>query len=50
MSKLTESAIEMFAIEKLELLGYSYVHAPDIAFEGERPECSGCNEVLKGDI
>jgi type I restriction enzyme R subunit len=31
LSKLTESAIEDFAIKLLERLGYSYVYAPDIA-------------------
>jgi len=35
MSKLTESAIEAFAIEQLELLSNSNVHAPDIAPEGQ---------------
>jgi len=46
MSKLTESAIETFAIEQLELLGYSYVHAPDIAPDGEHPERTSYDDVL----
>ncbi len=46
MSKLTESAIETFAIEQLELLGYSYVYAPDIAPDGECPERASYDDVL----
>lgn len=39
MSKpLTESAIETFAIERFEKLGYQYVYAPDIAPDSESPE------------
>jgi type I restriction enzyme R subunit len=34
MTKLTESAIEDFAIKLFERLGYSYVYAPDIAPDG----------------
>jgi type I restriction enzyme R subunit len=37
MSKLTESAIEDFAIKLFERLGYSYTHAPDIAPDSDRP-------------
>jgi hypothetical protein len=29
--KITEDAIEMMAIERLEVEGYSYRHGPDIA-------------------
>jgi hypothetical protein len=36
--KLTESAIETFAIELFEKLGYQYVYAPDIAPDSETPE------------
>ncbi len=46
MSRLTESAIEDFAIKLFERLGYSYVYAPDIAPDGERPERSHYSEVL----
>ena len=46
MSKLTESAIEDFAIKLFERLGYSYVYAPDIAPDGEQPERSHYGEVL----
>jgi type I restriction enzyme R subunit len=46
LSKLTESAIEDFAIKLFERLGYSYVYAPDIAPDGEHPERSHYGEVL----
>lgn len=38
MTKLTENAIEQFAIKRLQGLGYQYIYAPDIAHDGERPE------------
>lgn len=44
--KLTESAIEDFAIKLFERLGYSYVYAPDIAPDGEQPERSHYGEAL----
>jgi len=46
MSRLTESAIEEFAIKLFERLGYSYVYAPDIAPDGEQPERGHYGEVL----
>jgi len=59
MSRLTESAIEEFAIKLFERLGYSYIYAPDIAPDkvngeardgalgyGEQPERSHYGEVL----
>jgi|CXWL01.1.fsa_nt_gi type I restriction enzyme R subunit len=46
MSKLTESAIEDFAIRLFERLGYSYIHAPDIAPDSDRPERSRYDEVI----
>jgi len=45
-SKLTESAIENFAIKLFERLGYDYVYAPDIAPDGEQPERGHYGEVL----
>ena len=45
-NRLTESAIEDFAIKLFERLGYSYVYAPDIAPDGEQPERSHYGEVL----
>ncbi len=44
--KLTESAIEDFALRLFERLGYSYIHAPDIGPDGEKPERSRYDEVL----
>jgi type I restriction enzyme R subunit len=46
MTKLTESAIEEFAIKLFERLGYDTVHGPDIAPDGEKPERSRYDEVL----
>jgi len=46
MSKLTESAIEDLAIKLFEQLGYSPIHAPDIAPDGDHPERSRYDEVL----
>ena len=45
-SRITESAIEDFAIKLFERLGYDYIHAPDIAPDGDRPERSRYDEVL----
>ena len=45
-ARLTESAIEDFAIKLFERLGYDYIHAPDIAPDGDRPERSRYDEVL----
>ena len=36
--KITESAIETFAIELLEKQGYQYLHAPSIAPDSNTPE------------
>ncbi len=46
MSKLTESAIEALAIKLFEQLGYSTIHAPDIAPDGDHPERTRYDEVL----
>ena len=46
MTKLTESAVENFAIKLFEQLGYSYVYAPDIAPDGKNPERSHYEEVI----
>ena len=49
MSRLTESAIEDFAIQLLEQLGYRYVYGPDLAPDTDHPERSRYDEViLKG--
>ena len=46
MTKLTESAIEDFAIKLFERLGYTYIHAPDIAPDGDTPERSRYDEIF----
>jgi type I restriction enzyme R subunit len=46
MSRLTENAIEAFAIQLFERLGYGYIYAPDIAPDGDRPERSRYDEVI----
>jgi len=38
MTKITESAIELLAIQRLESLGYHYLYGPDIAPDGHSPE------------
>lgn len=45
-SKITESAIETFAIELLETQGYQYIYGPDIAPDSDTPERSSFEEVL----
>jgi len=49
MTKLTESAIEDFAIQLFKQLGYSYVYAPDIAPDGDNPERRHYDEVILKD-
>jgi type I restriction enzyme R subunit len=46
MSRLTESAIEEFALKLFERLGYNYLYAPEIAPDGERPERAAFDQVL----
>ena len=46
MSRLTESAIEAFAIKLLERQGYTHVYAPNISPDGESPERSDYGQVL----
>ena len=46
MNRLTESAIEDFAINLFERLGYTYIHAPDIAPDSTTPERSRYDEVI----
>jgi type I restriction enzyme R subunit len=46
MTKLTESAIEEFAIELFQQLGFSYLYGPDIAPDGESPERQHYDDVL----
>jgi type I restriction enzyme R subunit len=45
-NKITESAIEEFAIELLEKSGYQYIYAPDIAPDSETPERAKFEDVF----
>ncbi len=45
-SKITESAIETLAIERLESLGYTYLHGSVIAHDGDAPERTGYGDVI----
>lgn len=51
-SKITESAIETFAIELLESQGYQYIYGPDIAPDSDTPERSSFDAagIKKPDI
>lgn len=46
MHKLTESAIETLAIERLQALGFDYIYAPDVAPDSVNPERESFAEVL----
>ncbi len=46
MNKITESAVEQYAIDLLEKQGYQYIYAPDIAPDSETPERSSFEDVL----
>ncbi len=46
MERITESAIEKFAIELLEKQGYQYIYAPDIAPDSKTPARRSFEEVL----
>jgi type I restriction enzyme, R subunit len=46
MTKLTESAIEEFAIEQLEARGFTHVYGPSIAPDSEAPERSRWDQVV----
>ena len=45
-NKITESAIEKFAIELLEKQGYQYIYAPSIAPDSDTPERESFEDVL----
>jgi type I restriction enzyme, R subunit len=44
--KITEDAIELLTIERLEAEGYHYRYGPDLAADGDTPERSSYEEVL----
>ena len=45
ISKITEFAIEKFAIELLEKQGYQYIYAPSIAPDRDTPERQSFEDV-----
>jgi len=45
-TKITESAIELLAIQRLESLGYQYLYGPEIAPDGHSPERDLFEQVL----
>lgn len=46
MKRITESAVEEFAIELLEKHSYQYIYGPDIAPDSETPERTAFEDVL----
>lgn len=46
MTRITENTIEDFVIHLLERLGYGYIYAPSIAYDGENPERSSYEDAL----
>ena len=46
MIKITESAIELLAIQRLESLGYHFLYGSDIAPDGHSPERDSFEQVL----
>ncbi|MCB5191800.1 type I restriction endonuclease subunit R [Methylobacillus arboreus] len=46
MHKLTESAIETLAIERLQALGFDYIYGPDVAPDSANPERESFADVL----
>ena len=46
MTKINESAIETFAIELLEELGYQYLYGPSIAPDSDAPQRASFEDVL----
>lgn len=46
MIKITENSIEDLAISCLEQQGYSYIYAPEIAPDGDKPERESYEDVL----
>ena len=46
MNKITESAVETLAIERLESLGYDYLHGSIIAHDGDASERTGYGDVI----
>lgn len=49
MHRITETDLELLAIEKLEALGYQYVYGPSIAVDGEKSERNSYLQVILPD-
>lgn len=50
MTKMTESDIELMAIEQLEGMGYTYVYGPDIESKGSNPLRSNKQVILEAKV
>lgn len=50
MTKMTESDIELMAIEQLEGLGYTYVYGPEIESKGTNPLRSYKQVILEDKV
>ncbi len=46
MTKITENTIEEFALELFREMGYKYIHAPEIAPDGDSPERKSYDDVI----
>jgi type I restriction enzyme R subunit len=46
MTKITENDIELYAIEELESLGYSYIYGPEIAPDSDTPQRDAYDQVV----
>jgi len=46
MTKIAENDIELYAIEELESLGYSYIYGPKIAPDSDSPQRVSYNQVI----
>ena len=46
MTRITENDIELYAIEELERLGYSYIYGPDIAPDSDHSQRESYDQVV----
>ncbi|CAN5249798.1 type I restriction endonuclease subunit R [soil metagenome] len=46
MDKITETEIELLAIEQLQALGWDYLYGPVLAYDGEFPERDNYQDVI----
>ena len=44
--KITETSIELMALDHLESIGWSYIYGPMIAFDGEFPERDSYEDII----